>query len=152
MCQKLRMYGTFWYFRHLWPSDLVGSLMGLFCNLNTLVNIEGIWWKCIPSGCLTSVWEWSGPLLGDLGNHFRCLRLFWSVLGYNWGVKVSKGILRGLLWCISSNFLQFSQVTNRPIDIFQLIRRSQMPEITKCPTHMQLLTHWEALGEVSVLS
>ena len=27
-----------------------------------------------------------------------------------------------------------------------------MREITKCPTHMQLLAHWEALAEVSVLS
>ena len=27
-----------------------------------------------------------------------------------------------------------------------------MPEISKCPKHMQLLVHWEALGEVSVLS
>ena len=151
MCQKLRLYGTFWYFRHLWPSDLLGSLMGLIWTWkrwSTLKEFDG---NSYPLTLKLSD-EWSGPLLGDIGNNFRCLRVFGSVLGYNWGVKVSKGILRGSFWCISSNYLQLSQVTNRPLEIIQLIRRSQMPEISKCPIHTQLLAHCEALGEVSVLS
>ena len=117
-------------------------------NWRNLMEIHTFW----LSSCPTNAWGWSGPLLGDIGNHFRCLRVFRSFLGYNWVVKVSKGILGGLFWCLSSNFLKFSQVTNRPIDIFQLIWRSKIPEISKCPIYTQLLAHWEASGEVSVLS
>ena len=113
MCQKLRMYGTFWYLRHLRPSDLVGSLLGLICNLNTLQYISQHWRNLMEihtlwlSSCLTSAWEWSEPLLGNIGHHFRCLRVFGSVLGYNWDVKVSKGILRKSFLCI---FFQFSSI------------------------------------------
>ena len=44
MCQTLRIYWTFWYFRHLWPSDLVGFLMGLICiwiHWSTLKEFDG---------------------------------------------------------------------------------------------------------------
>ena len=70
-----------------------------------LMEIHTLW----LSSCLTSAWEWSGPLLGDIGNNFRCLRVFGSVLGYNWGVKVSKGILRG---SILVHFLNFSSIVS----------------------------------------
>ena len=52
----------------------------------------------------------------------------------------------------SFNVDQCIQVENRPHETPQLILRSQVPEISKCTIHMQLLAHWEALGEVSVLS
>ena len=103
MCQKLRICGTFWYFRHLWPSDLLGVSWGLF--------VTWIHWKFIPSDSQAAwqAWEWSMPLLGDLRNHFRCLRVFGSVLGYIWGVKASKGILRG---SVLVHFLQFSSIVS----------------------------------------
>ena len=112
-----------------------------------LMEIHTLW----LSSCLTSAWEWSGPLLGDIGNNIRCRRVFGSVLGSEVS-RCQREFWGGLFWWISSNFLQLSQVTNRPLEIFQLIRRSQMPEISKCPIHTQLLAHCEALGEVSVLS
>ena len=70
----------------------------------------------------------------------------------NMYLKQNDGWLTLLFWCISSNFLQSSQVTNRPTNIFHLIWRSKMPEISKCPKHTKLLAHWEALREVSVRS
>ena len=73
-----------------------------------LMKIHTLW----LSSCLTSAWEWSGQLLGDIGNHFRCLRVFGSVLGYNWGVKMSNGILRGP---VLVHFLQFSSAVSSHI-------------------------------------
>ena len=65
-----------------------------------LMKIHTLW----LSSCLTSAWEWSGPLLGNIGNHFRYLRVFGSALWYTWGVKMWNGILRG---SVLVHFLQF---------------------------------------------
>ena len=158
MCQKLRKYGTFWYFRHLWPLDLLGSLTGLIFSLNTLH------WSTSKAFN-----ENSNPLTLKLSDN--CMSMVRATPGgHRKSFLVSRGVLECprvtitevskchmefwevLFWRISSDFLQLSQVTNRPIGIFQLIWRFPMPEISKCPIHTQLLACWEASGEVSVLS
>ena len=72
MCQKLRMYGTFWYFRHLWPSDLLGSLMGLIWTWkcwSTLKEFDGNSYPLtlkLSDECMRVVRATPG------GHHFRC--------------------------------------------------------------------------------
>ena len=52
----------------------------------------------------------------------------------------------------SFNILQFKAITNGILDIFQKTSTSQMSQISKCPKVADVLSYWEASGEVSELS
>ena len=41
MCQKLRICGTFWYFRHLGPTDQLENINRPICDLRQLKKIGG---------------------------------------------------------------------------------------------------------------
>ena len=89
-----------------------------------------------------NVWDMSWVICGYLGiseGVWGCLR---GVGGCRWA--------EGGVWqSFPFNFLQFQEVTNEILDILQQTRRSQMSHISKCPNVTDVLTYWEALGEVS---
>ena len=97
--------------------------------------------------------------MAAFGNVQDMSGVIWECLGMSRGVWGCQGELEGVgggpkggVWqSFPLNFLQFQKVTNDILDIFQWTLRSQMSQISKCPTLRVVLGYWEALGEVSEL-